>query len=304
MADELSKKSGQITDPPTTPCKPSAPVQYAVRRSPIARSLSPQTVPDATDSKDPVFCDKCLRNQHLVASVLAQYEWPEDPSGAESSAAERKFWVLRKDMEKRYPQVCSECEPRVQKKLDDASYTAQTDHLRRMMDRTRSQRHEVRQRGILDLIDTAGRWTWDMGFFLQFWWQGVVLGSLLLEHASAAGMASWVDRFLRISRRVHLDTLPHGDWVLQWAINLGVCSFLWNPRFKQTVRGFTGHILGFRQWYTYQLLILLLRFICLSLSQYRRSLGMPTAPEIGAQLVIALLMLYVSSSKILWGLGH
>ncbi|RYP34718.1 hypothetical protein DL767_004164 [Monosporascus sp. MG133] len=235
------------------------------------------------------------RNQYLVTSVLAQYEWPDETSGPEAVAAERKFWALRKDVEKRYPQVCADCEPKVEKRLRDASYTAQTDHLRRMMDRTRSQRQEMKQRGILDVVDAVGKRFWHLGFILQFWWHAAVLFSIFRDYYSLADGNSWMSVMLRAARRAGFDKLPQEDQLIRWAIHLSMFSLPWNPRFKQTIRGFTTHIVGFKQWYMYQILILLIRFICLSMSLHSRSYGMPSTTTLGAQLVIGLLMIYPES---------
>ncbi|KAI1084017.1 Ima1 N-terminal domain-containing protein [Whalleya microplaca] len=285
---------GDITDPPSaTSAIERSQVQYAVPRSATARLRSPSMPPDAAGSEDPVFCTTCLRNQHMLTSSLAQFEWPDDVSSVEYAARERKYYALRRDLEKRYPQMCAECEPKVDKKLHEASYTAQTDHLRRMMDRTRSQRREVKKHDVLDALDLAGKSSWHFGFALQFVWHAIMISSLAIEWYDMSGGNPRVASILSSVQQIGQDRLPHVDRSMQWAINLGMCSFPWNPRFKQTIRGFTAHILGFRQWYTYQLLILLIRFVCLSMAQYGASKGLPPATQFGAQLVIAALMVYV-----------
>ena len=228
--------------------------------------------------------------------MLAQYEWPEETSGPELAVAERKFWALRRDMETRYPQMCAECEPKVERGLREASYTARTDHLRRMMDRTRTRQQEVRQRGILDAFDFAGRWIWHLGFILQFWWHAIVLFSILLALYTPPEN-SWAALALRVATRLGAYRLPHEDSLIRWAIHSTMASFPWNPRFKQTIRGFTSHILGFKQWYTYQILILLIRFACLWISIHVRLMGVPPTSMLGAQVVIAFLMIYVSRDR-------
>ena len=231
-----------------------------------------------------------------MTSVLAQYEWPDETSGPELAAAERKFWALRKDMENRYPQMCADCEPKVEKGLREASYTARTDHLRRMMDRTRTRQQETRRRGILDVFDIAGRWTWNLGFMLQFWWHATVLVTLLGAIYSEENY--WVSLAFRTANRLGARKLPHEDHLIRWAIHSSMLSFPWNPRFKQTIRGFTTHILGFKQWYTYQILILLIRLACLSISIHVRLMGVPATTMLGAQVVMTLLMIYVSHDPI------
>ncbi|KAK7740002.1 hypothetical protein SLS62_011173 [Diatrype stigma] len=157
-------------------------------------------------------------------------------------------------MERRYPQMCAECEPKVEKGLREASYTARTDHLRRMMDRTRTQRKEVKSKGLLDMIDWTGRWIWHIGYILQFWWHVAILLSIFSEYYSSADGSSWVSLLLRIASRARVHKLPHGDRVIRWALNMSMFSLPWNPRFKQTIRGFTTHIIGFKEWYMYQIL--------------------------------------------------
>ncbi|OTB03514.1 hypothetical protein M426DRAFT_321669 [Hypoxylon sp. CI-4A] len=285
---------GDITDPPaaTAPVERSY-VQYAIPRGSAIRSPTRSLSPYGGNPEEAIFCDTCLRNQHMLTSSLAQFEWPDESNKVEYAAREKKYWALRKDLEKRYPQMCANCEPKVEKKLHEASYTAQTDHLRRMMDRTRSQRQEVKKRGVLDVFDTAGRWSWHLGFTLQFLWHAVMLWSILMEQVVLNGTDS---RFATIAKGVlqFFDgRLPHPDRLMSWAIKLGICSLPWNPRFKQTIRGFTAHYLGFKHWYTYQFFILIVRFAGLSMAQYSSSRNLQISAQLGAQLAIGLMMLYV-----------
>ncbi|KAI1780392.1 Ima1 N-terminal domain-containing protein [Hypoxylon cercidicola] len=283
---------GDITDPPSAEPVERSQVQFAIPRSSAIRSPSPSISP-GPGAEESIFCDTCLRNQHMLTSSLAQFEWPEDSSGAEYVARERKYYNLRKDLEKRYPQMCAQCEPKVDAKLHEASYNAQTDHLRRMMDRTRLQRREVKKRGILDIFDSAGKWCWYLGFVLQFSWHISMLSSLVTGLYIGSITDSWMTTILSRIQRLSYNRLPHTDQIMRWAINLSMCSLPWNPRFKQTIRGFTAHYLGFKQWYTYQLLIPLVRYAGLSMAQYSYSRGLSMSAQLGAQLAIALLMVYV-----------
>ncbi|KAI0182040.1 Ima1 N-terminal domain-containing protein [Hypoxylon sp. FL1284] len=285
---------GDITDPPSAaePVERSQ-VQFAIPRSSVAPSTPRSMTPNGPGAEESVFCDTCLRNQHMLTSSLAQFEWPEESNSAEHAARERRYWALRKDLEKRYPQMCANCEPKVESKLQEASYNAQTDHLRRMMDRTRLRRQEVKKRGILDVFDSAGKWCWDLGFALQFSWHIVVLSSLAVGQYTGSEADSWTMRALSRIQHLGFSQLPHTDDLIRWAIYLGMCSLPWNPQFKQTIRGFTAHYLGFKQWYTYQLLIILVRSAALSMAQYSSSQGLSAAAQLGAQLAIAFFMTYI-----------
>ncbi|KAI0970865.1 hypothetical protein F4678DRAFT_434922 [Xylaria arbuscula] len=296
---------GEITDPPAaTDSVNRSNVQYAIPRSPVP-SLSPQppsppNAAAASGATDSIFCADCLRNQHMLNSSLAQFEWPEEPTAAEYRDRERKYWSLKKELEKRYPQVCGKCLPKANAKLLQASYTAQTDHLRRMMDRTRSKRTETKRRGPLDVFDFLGKTAWQAGYILQGAWHLMVVILLLTEsYASTPAKGGWIPATLTALHHLCAMIVPSPDWLMQWAINLGLCAFPWNPRFKQSIRGFTAHILGFRQWYTYQLLALLQRFVALSIAQYSKSQGLPTTTQLGAQLIIPVLMiqLYLAAQR-------
>ncbi|KAI1766451.1 Ima1 N-terminal domain-containing protein [Hypoxylon sp. FL1150] len=285
---------GDITDPPAAaePVERSQ-VQFAIPRSSAIRSPSRSISPGGLGAEEPIFCDLCLRNQHMLTSSLAQFEWPEDLDSAEYAIRERRYWALRKDLEKRYPQMCAECEPKVEAKLHEASYNAQTDHLRRMMDRTRVQRREIKKRGVLDIIDSAGKWSWYLGFVLQSLWHIVMLFSFIMGQYAGSATDFWLITVLDGIKRLGCSRLPHPDQLMRWAITLSMCSLPWNPRFKQTIRGFTAHYLGFKQWYTYQLLILLVRYAGLSMVQYSSSKEVSTSAQLGAQIGIAFLMTYV-----------
>ncbi|KAI0415102.1 hypothetical protein F5X98DRAFT_347429, partial [Xylaria grammica] len=289
-------RNGEITDPPAAAAEGFGRnnVQYAISRSPPPRSPSPLASAAGGLVNDSIFCTACLRNQHMLNSALAQFEWPDAATDPNYSSRERKYWKLKRELEARYPQVCQDCLPKVNKKLNQASYTAQTDHLKRMVGRTRSQRATVKRRGILDAVDFVGELSWYAGFVLQAVWHLMVVSLLFTEsYASAPEDGHWIPTSLGAFHRMIVLILPYPDWLMQWAINFGMCSFPWNPRFKQSIRGFTAHILGFRRWYTYQLLVLFVRFVALSIAQYGKSQQLPATSQLGAQLVIPLVMVQV-----------
>ncbi|ORY56914.1 Ima1 N-terminal domain-containing protein [Pseudomassariella vexata] len=286
-------EQGQITDPPA-PAAQNDRIRYAVSRASSAprqmSSLSPE--PD-----DPIFCATCLRNQRLVTESLRQYEFPDDPQDPEYATRERAYRKWRRGLEERYPQVCAKCEPKVREKLDAASYTAKTDHLRRMMDRTEKQLQTVKRRGFLDVVDTAGRWSWHIAFVIQFLWHITVLLALFVRYASQNKSDSRALQTLTAACAVGMNLSPSPERLMKWAVNMSMCAFPWNPRFKQSIRGFTSHILGFRRWYTYQLVILFIRGACLFISQSTDSdskgEGMSTVAQLGAHIVIASFMLHL-----------
>ncbi|TGJ80439.1 hypothetical protein E0Z10_g8321 [Xylaria hypoxylon] len=187
-------RNGEITDPPAaTEVLEHNNVQYAIPRPLPPRSPSPLDSATGSLTGESIFCAACLRNQHMLNSSLAQFEWPDAATGAEHSARERKYWALKKELEKRYPQVCEDCLPKVNKKLNQASYTAQTDHLKRMVNRTRSQRGIMKKRGPLDVLDCLGELSWYAGFALQAAWHLTVVALLVTEsYASTPHDGHWI----------------------------------------------------------------------------------------------------------------
>lgn len=227
----------------------------------------------------------------------AEFQFPEDPLSREYAVRVREYRAFRRRLEESHPQVCAECEPKVEEQLQKASYTAKTDHLRRMMDRTKARRRQVRRRGKLDYVDMSLEWTWNGAFLLQFLWHIIVLVSLLARyegHDGHDGTLHWVLMFMRKLCTLVLAWSPQPDRIVLWSIRLSLPSALWNPRFKQSIRGFTAHITGFSQWYAYQVVIILIRCACLFLSQYDEAKGIPITTQMGAHLGIWSLMFYVS----------
>ncbi|ETS78962.1 hypothetical protein PFICI_08815 [Pestalotiopsis fici W106-1] len=271
-------KNGGITDPPASStaadAQPAAPIRIA-------------TSPNAS-----IFCATCQRNQEILARTLKEYEFPDDPNDSEYAARMRGYRTWKRDLEARYPQVCIDCEPKVEEQLRKASYTAKTDHMRRLIDRTKQRRHQARTRTALDYVDMAGKWIWHFGFLLQALWHIVALGIVFVEHGHGSGN-NFVVAVLRETCAWIIAVLPRSDRFIKLAINTSLVAFAWNPRFKQTIRGFTSHILGFRQWYTYQLVIILIRCACLFLSQYNDVEEISAIAQLGAHLVIGWLVFYV-----------
>lgn len=294
-------RNGEITDPPASStaadAQPAAPLRIAT--SPNASfsfeelgSPPPESFMDVFNSTSSIFCATCHRNQEILARTLKEYEFPDDPNDPEYAVRMRGYRIWKRDLEARYPQVCIDCEPKVEEQLRKASYTAKTDHMRRLIDRTKQRRHQARTRTALDYVDMAGKFIWHFGFLLQALWHIVALGIVFVENGHEISN-NFVVAVLRETCAWIIAILPRSDSFIKLAINTSLVAFAWNPRFKQTIRGFTSHILGFRQWYTYQLVIILIRCACLFLSQYSEVEEIPAIAQLGAHLVIGWLVFYV-----------
>jgi hypothetical protein len=266
---------GDITDPPVakTTSQSSRPTQYAISRasSPIADDVSfSWSTPPVSDT----FCAQCLKNQALFTACLAQWESDdseEDDVKASSFGsaaglvrrrpdalkAQRRYYTFRKNLEKRYPQMCSDCEPRVVVRLRQAGYVAKTDHLRRMMERSRATRAaSTSRRSLLNWADSTGWYLWWGGFAMQMGWHMACI-ALAVENESiedlrwtrAAYWASWVSMVLPADR---LGSL---------AVWSAVFACWWNPEWVKVFRGFSKHIRNLPGWYTLQAALIVLRVL-------------------------------------------
>ncbi len=145
--------------------------------------------PSSNDPSHDIFCDTCLKNQRLFTTSLAQY-LPDDPDSPDYALLEKKYYQFRNRLEERYPQICAECEPRVQQRIEQAAYTAKTDTLRRMIDQSRRAQQVKRTSG-LDYVSLAGRCLWFSGLVLQLLWHVSTLRTLVPEDLLISESLEW-----------------------------------------------------------------------------------------------------------------
>ncbi|KHN95491.1 uncharacterized protein MAM_06548 [Metarhizium album ARSEF 1941] len=241
-------ENGEITDPRVATEHEAVTVQYAA-----PQPLAPLQTKD-------IFCQTCLKNQHLFTKSLAQY-FPDDPSDPDYPELERSYYRYRRNLEKRYPQVCSNCAHRAEERIREAGYTAKTDHLRRMMSLSRGRR--TRTRTALDWVNTLGKTLWRTGFILQMLWHFAMATQALQQ--SDDGMHDPDQQSLHATGiawlNLAVDFLPAAATLIQSSIWIAILAVWWNPHFVQVNRGFTRHLLGLTQWYSFQGLIIFFRFI-------------------------------------------
>ncbi|EGE85558.1 hypothetical protein BDBG_02573 [Blastomyces gilchristii SLH14081] len=248
---------GEITDPPAS--EASSGTRYTQYAQPIPRASSPDL--PALDSS--LFCSTCLKNQHLLTQTLASYL--PSPSHPDYSAYEVSYPSYRKSLEERYPQVCESCEPQVRNRIRQVGYAAKSDHLRRMMEKSR---HNRRVQG----------WSWRSMLVAAgavcFWVS--VAGQLAwnLMGAMAAGKTSQ-----NLESDVSLSLVPfcfNRIWKRQplfeecssaltpfagVALFLGMLSVWWNPKLRHKVEGKSGRLTGMGEYYKAQLIVLVVRFV-------------------------------------------
>ncbi|PNH43868.1 hypothetical protein VD0002_g4687 [Verticillium dahliae] len=237
-------ENGEITDPPVaSTTSTTQPTQYA-----IPRSQSPEPAAQAPS----IFCSTCLKNQHLFTASLAQY-LPEDPDHPEYAQLEKNYYKFRQRLEERYPQICADCEPKVLAQVQQAGYTARTDHLRRMMERSRQRRASPKRWTALDMADTLGRWFWFAGLTGQLLWHFATMADAL--STMTTGPLRDTDELSPAWTSVlrwMANALPQSSVLVRMSFWANLLCIWWNPKFTQVFRGFSKHIHGLSQcpfWY-------------------------------------------------------
>ncbi|KAF6806635.1 hypothetical protein CSOJ01_08701 [Colletotrichum sojae] len=276
---------GEITDPPVAKTTEApASTTYAIPRS---------QSPDFASPSRSIFCATCLKNQHLFTSSLAQY-LPEDPDHPDYAELEKNMYKFRRRLEQRYPQICADCEPKVQHQLDQAGYTARTDHLRRMMDRSRRDRVVPKQTTTLDLCAKLGKWLWFGGIACQFLWHVSALAAVFSAQDEGPlrdpdAESTWLQR---VSLALAL-VLPRPERLVTWSLWSNGLSAWWNPKFAQVFRGFSRHILGLGQWYTFQGLIIFTRFMAMKMTEMKGGRSADESAQLSLHSATAMLMMVI-----------
>ncbi|KAL2755281.1 hypothetical protein ACRALDRAFT_1082422 [Sodiomyces alcalophilus JCM 7366] len=255
--------------------------QYAIPR--------PQS-PDLGSQSQSVFCATCLKNQHLFTASLAQY-LPDDPDHPDYAHLEKSYYKFRRRLEERYPQICAECEPKVAARVDQAGYKARTDHLRRMMDKSRQRLSAPKRWTPLDGFDSLGRWLWLSGLASQLLWHLVSVSTLVTTRTPGPLRDPDEDssRSLLLLRQL-THALPSAHSLASLSIWVSVASAWWNPRFVQVSRGFSKHVLGLSQWYIFQVLVILVRFIGVRITDVSGGQEVQLSARISLHFLLALVM--------------
>jgi hypothetical protein len=87
--------------------------------------------------------------------------------------------------------------------------------------------------------------------------------------------------------------LPPADTLMSGAVTASILSAWWNPQFVQVSRGFTRHLLGFTQWYSFQGLTIFFRILFRRVLEMNGGRGQSRSAQLSAHLVMAVVMIMV-----------
>lgn len=141
--------------------------------------------------------------------------------------------------------------------LGKANYTAKTDWLRRQLDHSSQVRVRV-TKASADYAASIGERLWLLSLAVQLLWHVMLIqGAVVISEELNPN--SWT---VYAARAVGLPFayLPTTDRVISCSFWLSLLSCWWNPKWVQWYRGFSQHLYGFWHYYSYQGMILALKF--------------------------------------------
>jgi hypothetical protein len=215
------------------------------------------------------FCDACQHNQSLVQNLIAEYLPDEDdPEYAKFEAA---FAGYRAELEGRYPQVCKNCEARVNNQIKNAGYAAKADNLRRTVEKSAQMRRVVqtpRQLWTLRIISLA-KWTYLLSFLVQLLWHvfGYIMaadepvwdedGSLVPQRFSWHVCLHQAVQVREVDQSCVLS--PYITNVVVYALLADLLTLWWNPKLKNKTNSITGRMHGLKSLWAIRAAVLALR---------------------------------------------
>ncbi|POS84483.1 hypothetical protein EPUL_004267 [Erysiphe pulchra] len=277
-------ENGDITDPPVASDNPApAPIRYAT----TYQSESASSLPDSD-----IFCALCLKNQHLYTSSLAQYHVDINNNQLEQNNNNSDYHKFRQDLEKRYPQVCEKCEPAVLLRMKAAGKTAKADHLRFLMDKTRSGQL-TKPKSSLFTIQNLGRTLWNIGFYGQIIWSlANITGSVI--YISSKTNDSILDLIVVYLRLVL--AISASRTLAVRALLCTIFSVWWCPKTKIHKKDFTTHITGIKSWYLLQVITICLRtlfYYIMTIEPF--SLNPLSSATIGAHILMLVMTILIAT---------
>ncbi|MCJ1434918.1 hypothetical protein MMC27_004288 [Xylographa pallens] len=241
-------KNGEITDPPAVDDAPN--IRYA-------RTIERPVSPSFQLSDESLFCNTCVKNQHVLTQALASYlPSPTDPQYPDY---EKQYPGYRRGLEERYPQVCDSCQPRVQERLRATGYAAKTDHLRRMMDKSRSAKRSQYTWSWRHIVVHAGGAGWLLGLMGQILWNALSASANVDGDSPDDTVPILLQNWLQ--QITGADCTNLAEPLASVSLVLGFLSIWWNPRLSNKMSGQVGRLIGLSEFYKLQGILNLTRLL-------------------------------------------
>lgn len=244
LAVNFLDENGEIADVP--------PEEAADPQSILSEAESPA----GSRFESSIFCQTCVKNQLYLNKTLSEY-LPDldDPEYAKYEAALPEF---QKKLEDRYPQVCARCEPKVREQLQQAAYTAKSDHVRRMLAKSRERRiaNRLGWRSLIIALGGLGYWTSIAG---QLLWHA--MGALTSDRISQREVKpSLCLHDLAMHQAPTQGCADYFGLLASHALKLGILCLWWNPQWQHKLAGLDGRLTNLDTYYQVQAVVIVLRF--------------------------------------------
>jgi hypothetical protein len=245
----MIQQNGDITDPPTeTFSQDTAHIDrsYAVARD--ASYLPPRS------SR---FCENCLKNQHLNNASMRQLDIDLDLSRPGFGKEEKVLYEAAKErIEKRYPQVCEDCQAGVLEGIRASLKWAKGDDLGRRLAKTRNGMiKKSRSYSVSDL----GRLLWYASLWGHILWSVSSMSTALdfdLREGSPLSFVLTIIRPIQPLMRIGASE----KWILA-SLVCTVSSCWWNPYISKSSTVYRDNINGLRNWYKFQIFTIAARSV-------------------------------------------
>ena len=191
---------------------------------------------------------------------------------------EASFDTYRRKLEERYPQVCADCAPRARERIKRSGYIAKTDHLRRMVERTRTVGiGQLGRGGWRGLVIRIGGLGWWGSAVTQISWHLLATVRREVPEATNSQMTdelggNGLPRFGRCARLLvyeqHIDERCLTG-ITHWmpaVLALALATTWWNNQIRQKYLYNGGRMVGLRDYYTLQVIILAARVVAFWMS--------------------------------------
>lgn len=104
----------------------------------------------------------------------------------------------------------------------------------------------------------TGKWLWIGSLLLQLLWHILLIQQTVIAHSDEIGGRSWTLLAARIFG-LFTSYLPTPARTMTWSFWTSALCIWWNPKWVEVYKGFDKHLFGFKTYYFYQALILLLK---------------------------------------------
>ncbi|KAJ9619623.1 hypothetical protein H2203_008404 [Taxawa tesnikishii (nom. ined.)] len=290
-------KNGDIADVPATPIK--EPTESFA----FARDKSASPTGNITD--DQLFCQACLKNQHLLATVLAEYL--PDERHPEYDKFVANYPEYRKELERRYPQVCRQCAPRVQERMRKTKYIVQADMLQKNLERSKqSGTLRYNNRPFLSLFLKLAAWAWWTSVFIQAIWHGFGAFGMMADSEPSEVKLEPLMIIGCVVKGISARRLGPGcgdlfnDLIVK-SLLLQASLIWWNPALKEkmtTMKGKRSKMLGLGDYIRMQLVIIGLRGIAWWYIEHHADLGETATRGVHMGMLVFLFLTTLASQRI------